>query len=616
LGFKRPEHKTGEETATAKGKEQNGLEGEADPNALGLRRPQHTESERVDSDEMRSRDDDVTPPQSTVGKKTPEATPGWPHQAQHDDNDSDQGDGDRDDAEGGAGARDAVSLSVRPLKFEMKGDDLVLAPEPPSPRASASEGDDAAAAAAAEAAAAQAASDAAFERGTSTPEPESEDVLYTDVLQVATEATAIAAAAAASQAAAQEPEPEDVLYTDVYGNLEGQQQPSSNNNVSLDTSALDTSVFANGALSSGAAVYAINTVLIAVANFTPQVDESGHHHHQLAVAAGDVVQVVKPFTGHGWVMDEDDNEGWTYVVLLGGSGVVGSEGEVPTSYVRVATDAEREAGLEQWLSWLPPTKDVEVDRSRGKLGLAIKEARAAEGGKAVAISKVSEGGVAHQSGEFEEGMRIYKINGRAIPPNLAGERGLTKKAAVNMISTSPAKVVFTVDVRPTALPTAPAGNEDKTADANGNGTAANGPPPPPALSPNKNTSRAVELREEVFLRKGPKGFGITFDGGRDRPRASDGSTVHYITKLVPGGVADQDKRLRAGGCCLLKSCLGLLLSLSPRTQHIATCVHALTEHNPCVRGLFSFAHARTRLTAYALFHSHCLRRPQQPNISR
>jgi hypothetical protein len=61
----------------------------------------------------------------------------------------------------------------------------------------------------------------------------------------------------------------------------------------------------------------VGAVMVAVADFVPQPDDTGHHLHQVAIAKGNIVQRVEPFPGHP--LDEEDSEGWTYVVIRTGA---------------------------------------------------------------------------------------------------------------------------------------------------------------------------------------------------------------------------------------------------------------------------------------------------------
>eukprot|EP00038_Savillea_parva_P027051 m.57381 g.57381 ORF g.57381 m.57381 type:complete len:2442 (+) comp7750_c0_seq1:264-7589(+) len=281
-----------------------------------------------------------------------------------------------------------------------------------------------------------------------------------------------------------------------------------------------------------ASSYPEGTVLVAMYDYVPQRDESGHHEYQLAFREGDVFQRVSMPPGHP--LEADDAEGWSHVTVLRGA-MPGADGEVSTAYVRPASSTERDAALREWEGMQPPTFDVSVNRNNGKLGLAIRETAAAEGGRGVAVSKVEPDGIAHATGKFVPGQRIYKVNGRRIPTNVGG-RGATKKLTVELIKASPPDIVFTVDETPTAAMPAATG-EGTVAVSNGPGNEGG--------DEGSGTVKLVELREEIDITRGSKGFGIRFLGGADRPKPN-GDIGIYISELVPGGVAANDNRLRAG----------------------------------------------------------------------
>eukprot|EP00035_Acanthoeca_spectabilis_P039880 m.65602 g.65602 ORF g.65602 m.65602 type:complete len:2540 (-) comp9774_c0_seq1:93-7712(-) len=308
--------------------------------------------------------------------------------------------------------------------------------------------------------------------------------------------------------------------------------------------------------------YRVGTVLFAEHDYDPQPDPSGHHEFQLQFKKGDVFRRIAPLPRQGG-SETEESVGWSHVSVMKGTGSQpGAEGQVSTAYVRPATRSEIVAAQKAWEAVQSPTKEVNVDRSAGKLGLAVREVTANEGGRGVAISNVDVPGIAHDTGHFEVGMRIYAINGRRIPPNLRGGKGVTKKTAVNMITASPPSLTLTVDRTPTAATVTPAaslkasaqsvigarriadaGEYGSTASAQRRAAAAVAAEDSAAVA--ECTVRPLELREEIELQRGTNGsLGIKFFGGRDKPRPN-GDTSHYIEELIPGGVAALDSRLRS-----------------------------------------------------------------------
>eukprot|EP00795_Rhopilema_esculentum_P016848 gene16848-8322_t len=90
------------------------------------------------------------------------------------------------------------------------------------------------------------------------------------------------------------------------------------------------------------------------------------------------------------------------------------------------------------------------------------------------------------------------------------------------------------------------------------------PPPPEDIKPpddeplpepnavvTSNSTKAEELyeEEEIRLRRGGTGLGFSIAGGTDNPHIDDDTGI-YITKIIPGGAAHQDGRLRIGDSIL------------------------------------------------------------------
>ena len=49
--------------------------------------------------------------------------------------------------------------------------------------------------------------------------------------------------------------------------------------------------------------------------------------------------------------------------------------------------------------------------------------------------------------------------------------------------------------------------------------------------------------DEIILERGSSGLGFSIAGGVDNPHIGNDPSI-YITKLIPGGAASNDKRLR------------------------------------------------------------------------
>uniref|UniRef100_A0A8C4PYQ9 Discs, large homolog 2 (Drosophila) n=1 Tax=Eptatretus burgeri TaxID=7764 RepID=A0A8C4PYQ9_EPTBU len=79
--------------------------------------------------------------------------------------------------------------------------------------------------------------------------------------------------------------------------------------------------------------------------------------------------------------------------------------------------------------------------------------------------------------------------------------------------------------------------------------------PPPVIvnadsleSPYLNGTEDFEY-EEITLERGNSGLGFSIAGGTDNPHIGDDPSI-YITKIIPGGAAAQDGRLRVNDCIL------------------------------------------------------------------
>ena len=75
-----------------------------------------------------------------------------------------------------------------------------------------------------------------------------------------------------------------------------------------------------------------------------------------------------------------------------------------------------------------------------------------------------------------------------------------------------------------------------------------GVPQPPAAPPTV-ASKDVWEYEEIALERGGSGLGFSIAGGVDNPHIGNDTSI-YITKLIPGGAAAMDKRLRVNDIIL------------------------------------------------------------------
>ncbi|XP_030647896.1 disks large homolog 1 isoform X3 [Chanos chanos] len=72
---------------------------------------------------------------------------------------------------------------------------------------------------------------------------------------------------------------------------------------------------------------------------------------------------------------------------------------------------------------------------------------------------------------------------------------------------------------------------------------------PPYMSPYVNGTEADYEYEEITLERGNSGLGFSIAGGTDNPHIGDDPSI-FITKIIPGGAAAQDGRLRVNDCIL------------------------------------------------------------------
>uniref|UniRef100_A0A4W4G3Y9 Disks large homolog 1 n=1 Tax=Electrophorus electricus TaxID=8005 RepID=A0A4W4G3Y9_ELEEL len=72
--------------------------------------------------------------------------------------------------------------------------------------------------------------------------------------------------------------------------------------------------------------------------------------------------------------------------------------------------------------------------------------------------------------------------------------------------------------------------------------------PPPHPHPVNGTEADYEY-EEIILERGNSGLGFSIAGGTDNPHIGEDPSI-FITKIIPGGAAAQDGRLRVNDCIL------------------------------------------------------------------
>lgn len=72
------------------------------------------------------------------------------------------------------------------------------------------------------------------------------------------------------------------------------------------------------------------------------------------------------------------------------------------------------------------------------------------------------------------------------------------------------------------------------------------PPPPVAASA---AAKDIWEYEEIALERGGSGLGFSIAGGVDNPHIGNDTSI-YITKVIMGGAADMDKRLRVNDIIL------------------------------------------------------------------
>jgi len=69
-------------------------------------------------------------------------------------------------------------------------------------------------------------------------------------------------------------------------------------------------------------------------------------------------------------------------------------------------------------------------------------------------------------------------------------------------------------------------------------------------SPHTQQQDPEYVTEDILLERGNAGLGFSIAGGTDNPHLAGGDAAIYVTKLIPGGAAWADGRLRANDAIL------------------------------------------------------------------
>ncbi|KAK6285164.1 hypothetical protein J4Q44_G00390100, partial [Coregonus suidteri] len=91
-----------------------------------------------------------------------------------------------------------------------------------------------------------------------------------------------------------------------------------------------------------------------------------------------------------------------------------------------------------------------------------------------------------------------------------------------------------------------------------------------------NGSEGEVEYEEMTLERGNSGLGFSIAGGTDNPHVGDDPSI-FITKIIPGGAAAQDGRLRVNDSVILVN------DVDVREVTHSLAVEALKEAGPVVR---------------------------------
>jgi tyrosine-protein phosphatase non-receptor type 4 len=190
---------------------------------------------------------------------------------------------------------------------------------------------------------------------------------------------------------------------------------------------------------------------------------------------------------------------------------------------------------------------ISFDRKQGEsLGFSFSggaDKAIVPGDDNVYVTIITEGGVADRDGRLRIGDRILRANGTAF-------KGVTHATAVRVLKAQQTTVALEI-CRP--------GNQIAPAHDGHQGIEAAAPRPQSGIF-ERARAATISEREAIvdnyqgaltvvdtieFSRKLGESLGFSFGGGSDKP-ISPGDTGIYITKIIAGGVADRDGRLKLG----------------------------------------------------------------------
>ncbi|XP_037625360.1 disks large homolog 1-like isoform X3 [Sebastes umbrosus] len=131
---------------------------------------------------------------------------------------------------------------------------------------------------------------------------------------------------------------------------------------------------------------------------------------------------------------------------------------------------------------------------------------------------------------------------------------LTKGPCMSPTSPGPPKVTSTSPSRGPASPTSPSRGPASPRPATSPLTPNKANPPPVVVNadsvdtpPYVNGTEADYEYEEITLERGNSGLGFSIAGGTDNPHIGEDPSI-FITKIIPGGAAAQNGRLRVNDC--------------------------------------------------------------------
>ena len=192
------------------------------------------------------------------------------------------------------------------------------------------------------------------------------------------------------------------------------------------------------------------------------------------------------------------------------------------------------------------TEKISFDRKQGEsLGFSFSggaDKAIVPGDDNVYVTIITEGGVADRDGRLRIGDRILRANGTAF-------KGATHATAVRVLKAQQMTVALEI-CRP--------GNQIVPAHDGQQGESA--APRPQSGVFERDRAATISGREAIvdnyqgaltvvdtieFSRALGESLGFSFGGGSDKPISPDDTSI-YITKIIAGGVADKDGRLKLG----------------------------------------------------------------------